>query len=38
MTKYCECGYFKHECECCGEGTVCPVCHLPKYTSGDLNE
>jgi len=30
MTDYCECGYFKGECECCGEGKICPVCKLPK--------
>ena len=34
MTKVedtCDCGYFQHECECCGEGKVCPVCGKPKY-------
>jgi len=31
----CDSGYFKYECECCGEGKVCPVCHKLK---GDTNE
>ena len=28
--EYCECGYFKDDCECCGKGKVCPVCSKPK--------
>ena len=26
----CECGYFKYECECCGEGKICPKCKKKK--------
>lgn len=26
----CSCGYFKHECECCGQDKICPECSKPK--------
>lgn len=28
---YCSCGYFKYECDCCGEVKVCPECNGRKY-------
>lgn len=37
MTKdFCQCGYFHGECECCGEGKVCPVCNKEKWTTSEL--
>ena len=38
MTETCECGYFKNECECCGEGKVCPICSLPKWVLPEVRK
>ena len=29
--KYCDCGYFQSDCECCIIGMVCPVCNKEAY-------
>lgn len=38
MVENCECGYFDNDCECCGDGRICPVCNLPKYVNKGESE
>lgn len=38
MSETCECGYFKFECDCCGQDKICPVCGKKKWTNKEVKE